>query len=51
MTKQGGYIEIERPPVLRGTTEQKLEQIQRYLQRLSEQLTEAVNKEGENDGR
>lgn len=41
------YIEIERPPALRGTPEQKLEQIQRYLQRLAEQLTEAVNKEEE----
>lgn len=41
------YFEIERPPVLRGTREEREEQLRRYLQRLAESVERAVNANSE----
>lgn len=41
------YYEIEKPPVLRGTPEQRDEQLRRYLQRLVASIERAVNANNE----
>ncbi len=45
----GNYIDFERPPVLRGTPEQNIDALYRYLQRLSGQLTDEINASGYNE--